>query len=437
VRSLSLDRIRFPGRDPAWIGAAVFTGHLAVYGLLALALYHAGVVQQYNVFFDSDPPRYLGGFAHGWQRPDWIHTIPALLSLPIRVAAAFLARLPGLSDQVALREVLAVWIAPLAGAGYSWTLFSLGRVLGLGRRTAIAITVLATTSVAGVVFFSIPESYGMSAIIALTAWLYLFRTVQRDGRPSFWKWCVLTGLAGAVTITESVSIACLYAAGDYTGSRRLGSTLLRTAGLVLVAVLFCGGAGAAMRHVYRYPPGAEGVSKPGLVGEAVAFGSEFAPRDPVEHLLELAALPPMTVFAPPPRWVRYEKAVEGNWKFQRRLSFAGIRPVTVAFAFLSLLLAIAALRRLRHQAWAPRSEPCVRAGVLACLGVGAYQGALHLVFGRELFLYAMHIQPAVLVLYALVVRGVRPGAARLADAVLFLLAAANVVVVTRMLLPLV
>lgn len=424
------------GRDGAWIGAGIFLGHLTIYGTLALVLYNTGVIHQYNVFFDADPPRYLGGFAHGWQRPDWIHAIPAAFSLPIRAAAIFLARLTGRADPAPIREILAAGIAPLAGAAYELVLFSLGRALGLERRTAVALMLLSTTSVAAAVFFSIPESYGISAVVSLAAWSRAVRSLKRNERPSYWQWSILTALAGAVTITEAASIAVLYSAVEHTQTRRLRATAVRTVGLVLLAVLFCGIAGAAIRRVYDYskeaPPGME----PGPVEEALSFRARFAPRDLGGQVLGLAALPAMTVIAPEPRWVRYDKAVERHWRYHSRSSYAGVHRSTIALAALSLALAIACFVQLRGPTGAFWSDPIARAGALACVGIGVVQGGLHLVFGRELFLYAMHFQPAVLVLIALLLRPLRRRTSRAIALALFALAAANTLVVTRMFLSL-
>ncbi|HEY7728391.1 MAG TPA: hypothetical protein VID50_08040 [Candidatus Eisenbacteria bacterium] len=411
----------------------MFLGHFAVYGTLALVLYNAGVFYQYNVFFDTDPPRYLGAFAHGWQRPDWIHSIPSAISFPIRAIAALLGRLPGFGDPVRTRELLALGIAPLTGAGYALLLYSIGRVLDLERRAAAALLLLSSTSVAGVVFFSTPESYGLSALVALAACWLALRSLRRGERPPYGKWAILTAAAGAVTITEAASVALLYAAVQYTRSRRLRSTVLRAVGLVLLAVLLCGLGGAGIRRVYRYPGGGAADAEPGLLQQAVTFQSEFAPRDLGAQLLEVAALPVMTVLAPEPRWIRYDAAVERQWRHQHRFTFAGVRPIILALAALSLALAALAGWHLLRPGTGFRSDPVAQTGGLACLGIGVAQSALHLVFGREPFLYAMHFQPMVLVLIALALRRARPGSGPFVASGLVALAALNVVIVSRML----
>lgn len=403
---------RHAGIGWAAVGALLFL-------LLALALTlhwdRRRVFDQHDVLFDTDTKSRLGCYAHGWVGHGRNTVHPNLCNLvnpPIR-ALSMLAPAP---ERLALRERMALWVSPMAGAvSLFCALMALARVGVRGLQRALLGAVLAIGF--GPLFFSsMPDHFALGAMtIAIALWLFCDRVMGGPARRVAW---LLTGwLTASITLTNLVPVVALFllagwhAGGAGRGARAAGVAIADAVLLGLMAVLTAYGSAWVLNLGYGIhgldvflPTQGGGPYKDDVSGELLRYPlrvlGSFAPSgyDLVPNALSLR---------------------EGHhYEIQFEMGTYPL-PAPAGWLMGALLLLAVTLR------W--RQRGAQRVVLLGLLMVLVFHGLLHARIGNDYFLYSSHWAVATVLLLALPERDESRRFAQLHLLLLALLAAALLV----------
>jgi hypothetical protein len=261
----------------------------------------------------------------------------------------------------------------LGAALWSATLYLLLRVAGHRPRDGAVLTLLGLGSAAALLWLGVPESYTLGSLTLMLPLLVLVASAGR--RVPLGLWVLASAASLSITVTNWMS--GLAAAWRALGWRR--AALVSGAALVLVV------AGWVVQH--RLIP-----STRFFVGaEEQSYLRRPTPRRIARVVTTVAAhsvvLPRLERTIPAPNWLSAQRAWPGS----------GGPLATLATVAWVVLLALG-LREAWHRRGA---EPLVTV-TLACL---AGQLALHLVYGEESMLYALHWLPLLVLVAGLALQG--------------------------------
>jgi hypothetical protein len=352
-----------------------------------------------DTWFDADVGRVVGDMALTRESAGYrstVHPLFILLTLPgVRLLQA-----AGGSVEQATAAILAAVAALWAAA-----LYTVLRLLGCRRADAALFTLLGISSAAAIFWLPIRETYTLGSLSILVA-LAVLASAPR----SRWPWVAGSAATLAVTITNWM-VGLLGTALLLPIRRAVQVTL---AALVLVAGLWAIQKQIVPRAAFFLPDRGEAkyvearsASRVWQASTVVLSHSIVAPRVDV---LPADSLPVPLVRQErhPPNQLSIQEAALGS---------AGPLATAATLAWLGLLgwgILCAAHWSRRRRIW------------LVVVGSLAGQLALHVVYGRETFLYAMHWMPLLIVLASgtTLTRG-RPVAIVLAVIVLLAGGAAN------------
>jgi hypothetical protein len=232
----------------AALALAAFVLHLE----LALRLDRLGAFERFNTLFGADPNLRLEALRRGDPLFRLAHPgLSYLLGIPIRALGRLAATLvPGnpVPDQAA--RAIALGVAPLASALSCVVLLRLFRRLGLPFTAALLLTLLTALSFSSIIYGSMPETYGVSALAIAIAYALFVRS-HRVGVPTELAWLAAGVFASGVTITNIVPVAVLYFVRAARKQGRPGVALVRTIGMGALAVFIASAAGVASEAFLR------------------------------------------------------------------------------------------------------------------------------------------------------------------------------------------
>ncbi len=401
--------------DVLLVGIGTFCIHL----LVALMLFAEGAIQL-NLLFESDSSWYFQGFAFGTGaygsyggrgivHPNIANLIHPIIALLTAAGALVL----GDASREVIRYCLAAGVAPAAAALRNVFLFLALTTTGYSRRDALLGVALTTAGFSGVLFGSIPESFGLTAAVLA----YVFYLVAQDrpfGRVER-PWLLAGMLLFSITTTNIVPFGLLLTYLIYSHKHRIRVALEGAASTCFGAAVISGGlfvvltsAHGASSYLTRDVGQLEDIDP--SVRSAVF-------RVPNSLVNSIVAEKPSVVFAGP--------ASEGN---------TAQRTQAIRFTFRRDLGDILAADRRATYAETARPNPVLRLlsfgliGGLVALGMFAYSAigvgkrllasaaiiqlsynwVFHSLFGKELFLYSQHwYVPLVVLLLTGVAEGAR------------------------------
>jgi hypothetical protein len=355
----------------------------------------AGLLADDDLIFNADGQTYRmefvwggGDFDRGWGGRTYKHpNLTNFINPPVRALAAVISKAGLVSDQRAAKHAVALCISPLAAALTTIALFLALRALQVGPAIALLVCLLDAVCFARVVYGSLPESFalaglGTTLIVLLAAW-------QRNGArpPSFVVWLAASVFAAGVTITNLIPLALLHFGAQRAGTARArafatgklaAATLVLTAALAVPLALAYRGATEHVETGSIADQLRRGVVRD--LGHYHGFDGSQLVLFPLTVLTSL--VPPQPVIA----WNLPQSAeISISYLPRARQLWPYGLPALAGFALL-----LYAARR------APAAWP-VASGCAAILGVYWF---LHLFYGDELFLYALHWQAPLLVLVA-------------------------------------
>jgi hypothetical protein len=184
---------------------------------LELRLEKLEVLNQYSVFFESDPNDVLSTFAC-WgldnvvYRRGFIHAnLGTFFGVPIKAfGKTFSIISHGKVDRSNLQRQLGLLVVPISAALFYLVFHRLLLQLGFSLSLASLFTLLAFVSFSQMIFGSIPETFAISNLaIALTFLLFVIDRGRRGIR-SFLTWTAVGVFATGITITNIVPVIILF-----------------------------------------------------------------------------------------------------------------------------------------------------------------------------------------------------------------------------------
>jgi hypothetical protein len=350
-----------PSPANTWSDAAI-AGVLAL--LAALASYsNAGrfdpVAYQPetgDVFFSADVPRVLANMTDHRSNHyrTGVHPLFPFATYP----AIRLLRDAGFDAITAVRMLIAV-IASLWAA----LLFTLLRRMGCRRIDALAFTGLALTSAAALFWFAVPETYGLGAVTILLALLFASEAEHRQRSNG--------ALVALNIVTMGMTLTNWMAAIFTTLVLRRWRESLRIAAVAFAVVVVLSAGQRALFSSARLP---FHLLREDLTVYTRSPSLSDAGRVALSFAVESVVLPQVQFM---------DNAKRPQWPKMRVGAVGWVGPLgTLAAAIWILMLALGAF------AFAGMREH--RGLRLALVGTLAGQLALHLVYGNETFLYALH-----------------------------------------------
>ncbi len=323
-----------------------------------------------DVFFGADAPRVFANMTdrHSNYFRTTVHPLlPLVMFSPVQLLRT-VARLDSIS-------AVRLYVALAAGL-WSTVVFVLLRRIGCRRVDALLFTALATSSAAATFWFAVPETYAFGSLTILLALLFVSEAERRP-LPTSWFVALNVGTLGVTVTNWMAGLVATLAFRPWRQMCRIAAVAfaivlaLQAFELVLfsrVRPLFYS-LGQEIT-LYTRPPSLEGV------GDAAMTFAVHAMVMPSITLVDNAKRP---------EWPKM-RVRHGLWAWASGLGEIAAAVWTVlltlgAWAFLSL----ADHRRLRF----------VLGGTLAG------QLALHLVYGDETFLYALHWLPLLVLVAAM------------------------------------
>ena len=355
------------------IGAA-FMAIMAVACFLGSVLVAPAIntLDAFDIWFDSDPPRVFDNMVSRFsdhKRAD-VHPFFALLGF---VPVFLLRSIAGFDNLTAVRIVLAA-----VGAVWIVLVYALLRLIGLHRLHAIVFTLLAATSSAALFWLIIPETKSFDSVSILAAFLFIVIAARRVLSP---RWAVAMNLLTLSVTVSNWAIGLMATAVTYR-KRQVIRVFAYTVCLAVILSAF---------QLYFFPRAAPfGVSSRILAEEPHAFfrGDAGTPFDAIKaffvHSVVMPEIQRSDHYWSWSKWsmMRVQLSAIGSGTFWG--------PVSVAIWCTLLGLGVWAL-------WTVSALPSLRLVLVAAI-LG--QLGLHSVFGREVFVYALHFGPLLVVVAA-------------------------------------
>jgi hypothetical protein len=322
-----------------------------------------------DVYFDADTPRTLldmTGRMHDHYRTR-VHPLFPLLTIP---PEKVLEKGLGISDIAAARAVIAC-TAALWAAG----LFALLRLMGLRRLDAIIFACMGMASAASIMWFVLPDTYPLGSLSILAAMLVVALTRWRPVKPVVA--IAVSAFTLAITITNYMAGLAM-AVCAYPMRRAI---VISLAAIVVMLALWC--VEKALMPSVRFPLSDKEESKYMLLeqsGGPVRIVSAFFLHTMV---VPEPAVRPLNL---PGQWESALTVQHVNPGAGSAIGFAGACAWAVLLVIGCLALVVGA------------GDARFRA-MLALVLTG--QLGLHLIYGAETFIYALHFAPLLIALAAL------------------------------------
>ena len=355
----------------AAVGAAV-TSHGADVVGTAIADWHS-----FDLWFQSDAPRLFDNLTRR-QSDHYRSNVHPLFSLVGYGSVYLLRRLLRLDPWTAVHAFEA-----LVAAGWAATMYLLLRLAGHRRLDGVVLTLLGLGSAAAVLWLTVPESYGLGS---LTLMLPLVILAAGAIRPLPIGWWVL-GSAASLSITVTNWMSGLAAALRALGWRRAA---VASAAAVVVVTAAWSWSTACLPSTEFFVSHEEQsylrVPTPARIARVVGTMAVHS-----------IVIPRIGRAFDSPHWLSAQRSWPGSGG-----------PLAAAATIAWVALFGLGLREAGRR-W--RTDPLVFV-TLACL---AGQLALHMVYGEETLLYAMHWLPLLILVAGLALLGpARPWALALA-----------------------
>jgi hypothetical protein len=355
-----------------WIDVAIIC-FLAVAGgivSLGLASYIDPIIfnrATWNTWFESDLPRVYENMTSAGSNHyrTKVHPLFSLISFtPVYLLRKTLDVEPVIAVRMVTAAVAALW---------GVAMFVLLRLVGCRRFDAVLFTLMAAVSAAAMVWFAVPEAYSFGSLTILLALIVV--ALAKYGIVPEWLYTLTSGLTLSITVTNWM-VGVLAAFVNYPWKRALQVTVNAFCIVVMLwgvqkfffssAVFFIGDREEAR---YIFTPESGG---PGYVFSSFLFHTMVMPDIKVIYKDRQPGVPILTTQqALPGSGTTWGTIAVGMW--------AGLVGLGVWALF-----TLKELRQLR----------LILGGAL--LG----QLALHILYGAETFLYALHFVPLLVVLAA-------------------------------------
>lgn len=239
------------------LGLLLFVVVFAFHLVLETKLRAMGAFACFNTLFDADPGLTLEAICCGGGSNHVSHPmLEYFFSLPIGVIAKVGSLLTsGGLGEVLVRRWLGLAIVPVAAGLQTFVLLHLLRWLGLSLRSAFLLALLSSVSFSKIIFGSMPESYCLTALSILFAYVLFVLTRGRRGMRVELTWIALGVLSAGITVTNIVPVAILYFLREGQLGRGVWGRCVRTAVMAALALVVTLGGGFGLDWLLDAQPG--------------------------------------------------------------------------------------------------------------------------------------------------------------------------------------
>jgi len=278
-------------REPL-LGLFLFVVVFAFHLVLESKLLAMGAFACFNTLFDADPGLTLEAICCGGGSNHVSHPmLEYFFSLPIGGIAKLVSLLTsGGLGEVLVRRWLGLAVVPAAAGLQTFVLLRLFRWLGLSLRSAFLLALLSSVTFSKIIFGSMPESYCLSALCILFAYVLFVWTRKRRGARVELTWIALGVLTAGITVTNIVPVAVLHFLREGQLGRSVWGRCGRTALMAVLALIVTLAGGLGLDRLFDAQPGK-------TLNETVWISRYFV-DDPA---VQLATFPTGVIngFAPP------------------------------------------------------------------------------------------------------------------------------------------
>ena len=169
---------------------------------ISISWYYNGYFDVYNIFFDTDPNKNLSAFAHGRGMHAVSHAFLELFSVTIRIIEFAFSSLSTISNRLEFRELFALAISPIFSALTIVYFYKILMQLKIKTIDANIFTLIFAASFSNVIFAIIPETYAISCFLNALLVHYYLRSGQMKQSGSPLAWLIIAILLTGITITN-------------------------------------------------------------------------------------------------------------------------------------------------------------------------------------------------------------------------------------------
>lgn len=396
------------------LGLAVVT--FALHLWFAKTLESLGAFDARDVLFDADISTRLRALSD-WMPLGIKHPNLMFFFSPLVASVAKALELSGFVDmpEPEVRRAIGILVVPLASALQSVIVLHIFLRLELGLWRALLLSTLMLASFSSLIFGSIPESYGLTALcMALAFWFATVKEEEAHRTRRYCGWILLCTFATGITISNIAFVGVVLWAQEIQRSSNWRRATANAIGLTVIAFMLTGIGAYLVDRLIMDPHDeaargpieitqvveAEASSTGGIyqrvAGEISREFSLYLHEKPTSRLVSFPTSLAQT-FAPKETYI--VENVTGEFRLAFTLEDTPRLPrLSDPLGVLLLVLIIWGALLALH------SEPSWRVMTLGAAGVIAGSWLMS-VWGREVFLYSQTWHLAAMMFVAMTIRG--------------------------------
>ena len=360
---------------------------------ISISWYYNGYFDVYNIFFDTDPNKNLSTFAHGRGMHAYSHAFLELFSVTIRIIEFAFSSLSTISNRLEFRELFALAISPIFSALTIVYFYKILMQLKIKTIDANIFTLIFSASFSNVIFAIIPETYAISCFLIALLVHYYLRSGQMKQSGSPLTWLIIAILLTGITITNIGIFFLIFSAHllknekfDYYNTFRKAS-LYSISAVLLVFIYY------KMSHfLFSAITGID--IKTGSVG-GIDWIAKYATTSLYKagiNIINLFSASINAFLAASPKTI--DPYIFSSEVWYNLLSFTRYKADYLWLSSVAILcsaFAYASKEHLKEKRW---HDLYLISGLII-----VFNFSLHVLFGREMFMYTQHwIIPLCLIL---------------------------------------
>lgn len=357
--------------------------------------YSKGYLKVYDIFFDTDPSANLSSLAHGWGRHALSHAFLELFSIPIRIITKIVAFWGSLSDEIIFREYLALSICPFFSTLTVYVFNKILNEINITNKESHIATLFFAFSFSNILFAIVTETYAVSCFLISCLFLYYFKCKNNGIFESKWIWLMIATLLTGITITNVGIFFIIYVAYlTYEKKYNLFksfkfSSFFSTIAVAIVCLFYF------LSHLLlKYPRGGEGSLK------WILSYFSVSPENIKLNALNFFVSSFNAFCATTPQVIDRKLLNADPIDEYNALSFMISNNSSYLFALTFIIALFASFFYIKTQESQQWQHLCI-----ICQLIILFNFCLHIVFGREIFMYTQHwILPLSLILTPLIIR---------------------------------
>jgi len=169
---------------------------------LAIHWYEKDYFSVYDIFFDTDASSNLSSMSHGWGRHAITHAFLEIFSIPIRIIEMIYSNLFVVTDRLEFRELIALSICPIFSSLTLIYFYRILLLLNIKTLDANIFTLIFAVSFTNVIFAIVPETYAISCFFISYLIFYFFKNERERSTGHIAVWFILAISLSGITITN-------------------------------------------------------------------------------------------------------------------------------------------------------------------------------------------------------------------------------------------